>query len=189
MSLAMVVCVPYSLEPPGLAKVAEHVWRDEREEVRRFKQVDPIQVEGADESDDEGKAAKGADRPTFTRRYYRYFVFAGIQVGRGSAVRNPFNFDAEDRNTIAGPVNFPPEVRGLRRRLSPSDFGQTDRGLIYMGVAYQPKTASFWSSRFDGDRPDHFQVGVAQSAVFNNHSWDLWTQMWHAQLTPIDRYG
>ncbi|MEM9915948.1 MAG: hypothetical protein AAF911_13400, partial [Planctomycetota bacterium] len=49
--------------------------------------------------------------------------------------------------------------------------------------------ASFWSSRFDGDRPDQFQVGVAQSAVFNNHSWDLWTQMWHAQLTPIDRYG
>ena len=29
---------------------------------------------------------------------------------------------------------------------------------------------------------------LAQARVFNNHSWDLWTPMWHAQLTPIENY-
>ena len=29
-------------------------------------------------------------------------------------------------------------------------------------------------------------AAVAQAEVFNNHSWDLWTQMWHTQLRPVD---
>jgi hypothetical protein len=24
--------------------------------------------------------------------------------------------------------------------------------------------------------------------VFNNHSWDLWTQMWYSQLQAVDGY-
>jgi hypothetical protein len=55
-----------------------------------------------------------------------------------------------------------------------------------LGVAYQPNAAALWPTGFDGNRPDNYQVAMAQAEVFNNHSWDLWTQMWHAQLTPID---
>jgi hypothetical protein len=28
---------------------------------------------------------------------------------------------------------------------------------------------------------------LAKAIVFNTHSWDLWTQMWHAQLADPDR--
>ena len=29
---------------------------------------------------------------------------------------------------------------------------------------------------------------MAQAALFNNHSWDLWTQMWASQITRIQSY-
>ncbi|MEL7088818.1 MAG: hypothetical protein AAGL98_10335, partial [Planctomycetota bacterium] len=155
------------LEPPGLPKVAEHVWKDEQITAQETFEGLP-----------------------YRRRHLRYYVFVGVQVGEPAAVRNPFNFDAEDRGRLAGPINFPPEFdpRPGRGRL-PNDFGREDRSLTYLGIAYQPKQAPFSSRSFDGKRRDRFHVGIAQAEVFNNYSWDLWTQMWHAQLVPVDRYG
>ena len=43
-----------------------------------------------------------------------------------------------------------------------------------------------WPTRFDGRKPYPNIVSIAQVQVFNNHSWDLWTQMWHAQLQSVD---
>ncbi len=43
-----------------------------------------------------------------------------------------------------------------------------------------------WPTHFAGRKPYPNIVSIAQAQVFNNHSWDLWTQMWHAQLTPVD---
>ncbi|MEM7625867.1 MAG: hypothetical protein AAF333_09575 [Planctomycetota bacterium] len=153
------------LSPPHLLKVAEHVWRDEKVVKRET-----------------------IDGRGYHRRHLRYFVFIGVQIAEEAAVRNPFNFDAEDRKVMAGPINFPPEY-GAGKGFAPNDVGQNDRGLTYLGIAYQPKDAPMWSSAFDDDRRDRHQVALAQAVVFNNHSWDLWTQMWHAQLTPVDRYG
>ena len=45
-------------------------------------------------------------------------------------------------------------------------------------VARQRDQALFWPGRFDRDKPSQHTVAIAQGAVFNNHSWDLWTQMW-----------
>ena len=160
------------LEPPGLVKITDHVWRDERLESRE----PPAPLA-------EGSAVFS----TWVRRSLRYYVFVGAQVGEPAAVRNPFNFDAEDRNRIAGPINFPTQLDTTGRKV-PGAFGREDRDLHFFGLAYQPNDAAFVSASFDGDRPDRHRVGIAQAQVFNNHSWDLWTQMWHAQLAPVDRY-
>ena len=114
------------------------------------------------------------------RRTYRYYVFLGINVGDEVEVRNPNNF-AEDAEMPA-PIVFEPEG------VTPDEESRRAR-LTFLGIAYQPKGATFWPTGFDGKRPDTRHVALAQAEVFNNHSWDLWTQMWHAQLVPVDNYA
>ncbi|MEM9881914.1 MAG: Tad domain-containing protein [Planctomycetota bacterium] len=143
------------LNPPGLAKVADHIWRDDR--VERI-------------------------GPATQRRFIRYYVFLGVNVGPEAEVRNPNNFTTLQRGEMPGPTSFPDEG------FDDSEAIRRDR-LTLLGVAHQPRRASFWPEGFDADRPDAYHVGVAQAEVFNNHSWDLWTQMWHAQLTPVTELG
>ena len=80
---------------------------------------------------------------------------------------------------------------------SPTDFDHTqvdssndDRReyLTFLAIARRGDRAMFWPSRFDANNPYPGIVALAQAHVFNNHSWDLWTQMWHAQLQPVDLY-
>ncbi|MEM8737986.1 MAG: Tad domain-containing protein [Planctomycetota bacterium] len=142
--------------PPGLIRIAEHIWRDER-------------IEGF----------TGVGGEQGRRRLIRYYVYLGINVGPVTSVRNPYNFNTTERGEMPGPINFVVED------FPPTEQLRRDR-LTFMGVAHQPREAAVWSAGFDGDRPEPRVVALAQAEVFNNHSWDLWTQMWHAQLTPID---
>ncbi len=123
-----------------------------------------------------------SDDPEFEEgdtQYLNYLVWLGINVGEEVDIRNPYNFTNQERGAMPGPVNF-----------TVGDFApdevETQNALKLFGIAHQPKEASFWPGKFDDDRPDQTMVAVAQAQVFNNHSWDLWTAMWHAQLTPID---
>lgn len=125
--------------------------------------------------------AADPDPNSTDEQYFYYDMWVGVNVGEVVETRNPYNFDQAQRNNLPGPVNFTPE-----------EFGQAEgfrRGnLTFLGIAHQPKEAAFIPDGFDGDREDVKLVGLAQAEVFNNHSWDLWTQMWHAQLVPIDDY-
>ena len=107
---------------------------------------------------------------------FLYAVFVGINVGQEVAVRNPNNFIGSERAALPGPVNFVKDEAPQRG----------DAALQVLGVAHRPKRAALWARAFDGTRPDADSVAVAQAHVFNNHSWDLWTQMWHAQLQPVE---
>ena len=115
-------------------------------------------------------------------QYTYYDIWVGVNIGDVVDVRNPYNFDDEERNDLPGPVNF-----------TPDEFGQSEQvrrdSLTFLGIAHQPKEAAFMGGRFDDERADTKLVGLAQAEVFNNHSWDLWTQMWHAQLVPVDDYA
>jgi len=141
------------LLPPNIVtgKIAEHVWKD-------------IQV--------------SRDRGGTQIQTLRYYMFVGLNIGpEDEDIRNPNNFDEEDRNEMPGPINF---------TVGEFDAGQAslDR-LTFLGVAHQPREAALWPRMFDGERPDTRHVALAQAQVFNNHSWDLWSQMWHAQLMPV----
>lgn len=113
-------------------------------------------------------------------RRLHYFVFGGANVGQRVEVGNPWNF--ADRDELPAPVDFD----------YAADSSQPDRladgGLRFLAVARQPRVSPMWTEAFDRDMPGS-QLAVAQASVFNNHSWDLWTQMWHAQLQPVDDLG
>jgi len=47
--------------------------------------------------------------------------------------------------------------------------------------------APFWSARFRNLSSINGTMTIAQAKVFNNRSWDLWTQDWQVQLTPVSK--
>lgn len=57
--------------------------------------------------------------------------------------------------------------------------------LTFLAVAQRKSSPSMWPSRFGGAERS---VAMAQAEVFNNHSWDLWTQAWSSQLDVIEDY-
>ncbi len=140
-------------------KIANHIWRDQRVESDR---------------DLNGVSVR--------RRTIRYYVFLAVNVGQEVDIRDPYNFTPAERAALPGPVNF--DVT----QVLPSDESRRE-SLTFLGISHQPKDAAFWSAAFDEGRVDQKLVGLAQAEVFNNHSWDLWTQMWQAQLVPIDDLG
>jgi len=149
------VLAPPTVGATALLQISDHVWREE------LPQSDDPDFEEGD------------------TQYLNYLVWLGINVGEEVEIRNPYNFTAQDRGGMPGPVNFTVDD-------FPPDAAETRDALKLFGVAHQPREASFWSERFDEGRTDDTMVAVAQAQVFNNHSWDLWTAMWHAQLTPVD---
>ena len=76
-----------------------------------------------------------------------------------------------------------------KNRLAHDDDEARLRYLRFFAAADQSADAAIWSTHFDGGegsgRPWRRVVATASAEVFNNHSWDLWTQMWQAQLVPV----
>jgi len=106
------------------------------------------------------------------------FIFMGVNIGPEYEIRNPHNFGS--RSGLPAPTDLDhnrlkhDDERARREFLSFLAFSEIDDGAIA------------WPSKFSGNKPYPYQVAVAQAHVFNNHSWDLWTQMWEAQLRPVD---
>lgn len=99
------------------------------------------------------------------------------------APRNPNNFNEDD------PLPVP--IRLVEDALDHDSASERSRFLRFFAAADQPARAPFWASLFDGSdddeslRPRPRVTATAAARVFNDHSWDLWTQMWAAQLEPV----
>jgi len=126
---------------------------------------------------------KDADGQWATQTAYRIdtFIFLAVNVGEEVEVPNPHNFSG--RSELPAPTD-------LDHDSIPHGEGDADAParlelLNFLAVARIDDTPVGWKSRFRGGKPYPHQVAVAQAHVFNNHSWDLWTQMWEAQLRPI----
>ncbi len=95
-----------------------------------------------------------------------------------AVINNPNNWAANA--DMPAPTDFLPQYASPPASVVPGQW-------CVLGFATTPDTAPAWSAKFKSlNYPHH--VGLAQARVFNNHSWDLWTPMWHAQLTPISQY-
>ncbi len=107
------------------------------------------------------------------------FVFFGIDVGGDVKVRNVANWQSND-----------PRPRPYLLDLDKADY-RTDgerEYLSFLGVARQTSEASFWPGRFGSGNPFPSVLAVAEAHVFNNMSWDLWTQDWQARLRPTSSW-
>lgn len=113
--------------------------------------------------------------------FYGCYYFAGINVGEPVEVDNPYQgFDPKDADAPA-PMNI--DVNAVA-----TDTEARRQYLTVLGVARQRDEAEGWPSAFAGRKPYPNMVGIAQARVFNNHSWDAWTPMWHAQLEPVSDF-
>jgi hypothetical protein len=111
-----------------------------------------------------------------------HFWFAGVNIGEPEDVSNPYEGFDKNADDAPSPVDFNHE------RVADTPESRR-RHLTVLGIASQSDEAEAWPSRFSGAKPLPAQVALAQAKVFNNHSWDLWTQMWHARLEPISDYA
>ncbi len=110
------------------------------------------------------------------------FMLVGANIGPEIIVRNPYEGFNPQSPDAPAPID-------LDHARLPHDNWEARRAyLSVLAIAQQRDRALFWSSRFDAGKPYANTVAIAQAKVFNNHSWDLWTQMWHAQLEPVSDY-
>ena len=116
--------------------------------------------------------------------YYRtrYILLVGVNVGPEKIIRDPYiGFEPNDTGA--------PSPTDLNHQLVGFDDNSRWNYLTYMAIAQHDDRATVWPTRFRGNKPYPNMVGIAQAHVFNNHSWDMWTQMWHAQLQPVSNYA
>ena len=117
-----------------------------------------------------------------------YFIFAGIDAGGEAVITNPCNWDSDDY--LPAPWLLTPE--GREYSVDP-DFADGAGTMLsarrehfaFLGVVRKQTAAPFWPRKFSSGNPLNSIVTVAQAKVFNNRSWDLWTQDWQAQLTSV----
>ncbi len=108
------------------------------------------------------------------------FIFLGINVGPLIDVRNPNPLAQDINEKLAAPLDFdhaqmPPDKAGE---------GVRESRLTLLGLAWRGGEAAWWPGRFGlNDAPR--TVATAQVTIFNDHSWDLWTQMWNTRLEPV----
>ncbi|MDD4891011.1 MAG: Tad domain-containing protein [Phycisphaerae bacterium] len=117
-----------------------------------------------------------------------FFVFFGVDVGNEDAIRNPGNWPA-------GVEPPKPQLLDLAKaeyRTDGPDFYNNGSGsryyMNYLGVARETAQANLWPGRFRTINPYGSVLSLAEAQVFNNQSWDLWTQDWQARLKPVEDY-
>jgi len=153
---------------PGAIRVRDYVWEDEK----------------VDEWDVSYTLPNGATKTDVYAMHYRWlYVWAGINIGQQITIDNPNNFT--DRTDLPAPIDFDHD-----QMFRPEDgaIGQPGSPFAFLGIAKQPNQGPLWGQLFDTSAYDG-HVAIAQAGLFNNHSWDLWTQMWHAQLEPVQDYS
>jgi len=109
-----------------------------------------------------------------------YFVLT-MELHEELDVRNPYNFT--DRGNLPAPIDF------VHQEIAPLDEQAKRDRLTFLGTAQQTNAGLFWGTKFRDAGGYPRNVAIAQAQVFNNHSWDMWTQMWHARLVPVTDFA
>ncbi|MEM6553226.1 MAG: pilus assembly protein TadG-related protein [Planctomycetota bacterium] len=116
-----------------------------------------------------------------SHRYWRtrYFLTVGVNVGPKLLVRDPYTGFNPSASDAPAPWVFDASA-------SRGDDIEFRENMTFLAAAQKPNPAHIVAFQFDGEnKPYPAMVGLAQARVFNNHSHDLWTPMWTAQLEPI----
>jgi hypothetical protein len=153
----------------GIEKLNNHVWKDKWEYDVNWDGSIGLERE------------ENPDGSLKTHRVYRYdyFAFAGVNVNPDVNPRNPWEGLNRGSQEAPSPMNLDLSVVD-----GDQEEGKWDH-LKFLAIARQTDAPQAWPSRFQGGRPYPNSVAIAQARVFNDHSWDMWTQMWKAELEPV----
>jgi hypothetical protein len=161
----------------GLPKVSDWVWKDEYVYETTQDGELGIREQRIPPGDPDGEVIW---QPVYL---YAWYFFGGIDIGGTHEVSNPANWDGGD--PLPAPILLD-TTEGDYGGDHP-DEGWRRQQFTYLGVARKEMEAPFWASRFTAINPINGTLTVAQAKVFNNRSWDLWTQDWQVQLMPVTK--
>ena len=161
----------------GFSQISDYIWRgDFQYEVTEDIEIGLLPQH--EDPDDPGS-------PLIWHKVYftQFYIFAGADIGTTTIVSNPCSYESFDN--LPGPFLLD---------TNPDDY-TTDRnegmrrGLFtYLGVAARRRASRVWPQRFGPGNPGNTITTVAQAEVFNNKSWDLWTQDWQVKLIPVNNW-
>jgi hypothetical protein len=119
-----------------------------------------------------------------------WYVFRGSEVRNPVTVYTPGNWGGEP---LPAPMlldtswgDYDPgqwDAIGNFSSLPDADAGYRREMFTYLGVARRNLSANHWPQKFS-PTVKGLSTALAQAKVFNNRSWDLWTQDWQVQLMP-----
>lgn len=160
----------------NVEQTGQWVWRDDWQyEVYGDSSIGITQIPRPDNAPDDWVA------PTQTVYRVDHFIFAGVNVGDPANITNPYEGFNPDSDDAPAPIDID------HNRVSPLEQDRINH-LSFLAVVRRSDEPQSWPTRFRGGKPYNNMVAMAQANVFNNHSWDMWTQMWHGQLQPITYY-
>ena len=137
----------------------------------------------------ERRSAKNGALIPWTLYVSSWYVFGGIQIAEEVTVANPCNWPGGESDLpLPLLMNVSPPPEGAGDYVPNHDEGARRRSFTYLGVAARGSAVKVWPQRFASGNPFHAIATVAQAEVFNNKSWDLWTQDWQVQLVPVSKW-
>lgn len=141
-----------------------------------------------DLSDSERRALSRSNDNTFAADSQLALAYPNAMSSSSFVEIIPNPYEGLDRDSMPGPVTL--DSRSFDRtddggeceaaRQSVRDY--QNNKLTFLAFASRQNRAAFWPSKFDRTKPTNRTSAIAQVVVFNNHSFDLWTPMWQAQL-------
>ena len=171
-------------------KLADYVWV--RKSAFQSYLDHELRLQPRFERDPNGKLLlDDAGLPTpipYTIYSVEWRVFGGIEPRNEVPLSSPC--DGADRDEMPAPILLDTsDERGRAIRLPDADGVEQDayrvEPIMFLGVARKTARAAAWPQKFRSPNPLGSVVTIAQAKLFNASSWDLWTQDWQAQLTPI----
>ncbi|MBT7171700.1 MAG: hypothetical protein HN909_08010, partial [Phycisphaerales bacterium] len=118
--------------------------------------------------------------------HYEWRIFGGIEL------RNEFpvsNLIAGGQDSLPAPILIDYENYGDYDPQDPNgDEGLRRKNFSFLGIARRNAQAPVWRQQFPESNPSGYITAIAQAELFNNKSWDLWTQDWQVRLVPVTDY-
>lgn len=168
---------------PYYEQVANYMWRD-RFEYETTYDPDIGIVNTWQEGDEEDDEPELEYHPVYVDVHY---IWGGVDIGEEVEIANPCNWS--EGTVLPRPLLFDPGPNGeLEYRYDPDDYTKLP-GYGFLGIAREKKyEADVWPRRFTGLGSIEGMLTIAQAKLFNNLSWDLWTQDWQVQLAPVVKW-
>ena len=118
-----------------------------------------------------------------------YFIFGGVDTGGEVEITNPANWDSYDEPPAPMVMNYTRDDTGTGPDPAYYDddpeVGVRREHFAYFSIARTDTKSAVWGKKFKLSNPTNSIYTVAQAKIFNNSSWDLWTQDWQIQLTRV----
>lgn len=116
-----------------------------------------------------------------------WYVFRGCEIRDPVSISSPCNWLGGDE--LPAPLLLDTSDGDYDPDMPNADEGYRREAFTFLGVARFSDRARIWPQQFTSANPSGQMLAVAQAKLFNNSSWDLWTQDWQVQLAPVTQWS